>query len=186
MNEIIKPAVVLLIITVVAAMLLGVVSETTKEAIAAQTAKTESEAMAAVMPEEGIEFETILDVAAGDTIEGTIQKVAKATKDGETFGYVLTTAPSGFGGAVSTMVGVDVDGVITGLRVLSHSETPGLGALATDPSFYEQFVGKEGDIKVEKDGGQIVAITSSTITSRAVSNGADEAVKWVEANGGAN
>ena len=56
MNEIIKPAVVLLIITVVAAMLLGVVSETTKEAIAAQTAKTESEAMAAVMPEEGIEF----------------------------------------------------------------------------------------------------------------------------------
>ena len=51
MNEIIKPAVVLLIITAVAAMLLGVVSETTKEAIAAQTAKTESEAMAAVMPE---------------------------------------------------------------------------------------------------------------------------------------
>ena len=84
------------------------------------------------------------------------------------------------------MVGVDVDGVITGLRVLSHSETPGLGALATDPSFYEQFVGKSGAIKVEKDGGDIVAITSSTITSRAVSDGADEAVKWVEANGGAN
>ena len=45
------------------------------------------------------------------------------------------------------MVGVDVDGVITGLRVLSHSETPGLGALATDPSFYEQFVEKKAILK---------------------------------------
>ncbi len=186
MNQIIKPAVILLIITAVAAMLLGIVSETTKEAIAAQNAKTEATAMAAVMPGEGIEFETVLDVANGDAPEGTIQKISKAIKDGETYGYVLTTAPSGFGGVVSTMVGVDTTGTVTGLRVLSHSETPGLGALSTEPSFYKQFEGAQGDIKVEKDGGSIVAITSSTITSRAVASGADEAVKWVEANGGAN
>ena len=80
MKEIGRPALVLLIITAVAAMLLGIVSETTKEAIAAQSAKTEAEAMAAVMPDEGVEFEAILDVANGDTIEGTIKKVAKAKK----------------------------------------------------------------------------------------------------------
>lgn len=186
MKEIGKPALVLLIITAVAAMLLGIVSETTKEAIAAQSAKTEAEAMAAVMPDEGVEFEAILDVANGDTIEGTIKKVAKATKGGETIGYVLTTAPSGFGGEVSTMVGVDMNGVVTGLRVLSHAETPGLGALATSPDFYEQFAGAESPIQVTKDGGEIVPITSATITSRAVSSGADEAVQWVNANGGAN
>lgn len=72
MKEIVRPAVVLLIITAVAAMLLGIVSETTQGAIAAQTAKTEAEAMAAVMPEDGVAFETLLDIENGDTIEGTI------------------------------------------------------------------------------------------------------------------
>ncbi|NDO47296.1 RnfABCDGE type electron transport complex subunit G [Clostridium sp. MD294] len=186
MKDIARPAFVLLIITAVAAMLLGIVSETTKAAIEEQSAKTEAEAMAAVMPDEGVEFETLYDTANGDTIEGTIKKVAIATKGGETIGYVLTTAPSGFGGEVSTMVGVDMSGTVTGLRVLSHAETPGLGALATSPDFYEQFAGKSGNIQVTKDGGEIIPITSATITSRAVSDGANEAVQWVNANGGAN
>ena len=186
MNEIIKPSVILLIITAVAAMLLGVVSETTKEAIAAQSAKTEQAAMEAVLPGEGIEFETLLDTANGDAPDGTISKVSKATVNGELYGYVITTNPSGFSGAVVTMVGIDAEGVITGLRVLSHAETPGLGALATDPSFYEQFAGKSGKVAVTKDGGEIQAITSATITSRAVSSGATEALDWIAANGGAN
>lgn len=186
MNEIIKPAAVLLIITAIAAMLLGVVSETTKEAIAAQAAKTEETAMAAVLPGEGLEFETVLDVANGDEAVGTISKVSKALAGGEVFGYVVTVNPGGFSGPVGTMVGVDTTGTITGLRVLSHAETPGLGALATSPDFYEQFVGKSGEIAVTKDGGEINAITSATITSRAISTGADEAVTWVSENGGAN
>lgn len=186
MNEMIKPAGILLIITAVAAMLLGVVSETTKEAIAAQSAKTEQTAMEAVLPGEGLEFESVLDVAAGDTAEGTISKISKAKLNGETFGYVVTVAPSGFGGAVNTMIGIDNEGVVTGLRVLSHAETPGLGALSTDPSFYEQFSGKSGSLAVQKDGGEIQAITSATITSRAVTDGANEALEWFAANGGAN
>lgn len=54
------------------------------------------------------------------------------------------------------MVGIDADGTITGLRVTGHSETAGLGAKATDPSFYEQFTGKSGSVSVTKDGGEIV------------------------------
>jgi len=186
MNEIIKPAGVLLIITAVAAMLLGFVSETTKGPIAEQGIKTEQAAMSQTLPGDGLEFETVLDTAAGDAADGTITKVAKATKDGETYGFVITANPGGFSGPVSTMIGIDAEGVITGLRVLAHSETPGLGAVATDPSFYEQFTGKSGEVKVTKDGGEINAITSATITSRAVSGGATEALDWVAANGGAN
>lgn len=175
-KAIIRPAVVLLLIAGVAAGLLGVVSEVTKEPIAVQDKKTLDEGMAAVMPEAST-FEQ-LDVE----LTGTITAVYKSDTDG----YVLTTEPSGFGGAVNTMVGVDADGTITGVRVTKHSETPGLGAKSTDPSFYEQFTGKTSPVSVTKDGGEIVPITSATITSRAVCAGAQEALDWVAANGGAN
>lgn len=175
-KAVVKPAIVLLVIAGVAAGLLGVVSEVTAAPIAAQNEKTLNESMTAVMPDAS-SFEQ-LDVE----LTGTITAVYQADNGG----YVITTAPGGFGGAVNTMVGVGADGVITGLRVTGHSETPGLGAKATDPSFYEQFTGKSGSLSVTKDGGEIVPITSATITSRTVCAGAQEALDWVAANGGAN
>ena len=171
-KEVVKPAVVLLLISAVAAA-----SEVTKEPIALQNEKTLNESMKAVMPEAS-SFEQLTDAE----LTGTITAVYQADNGG----YVLTTEPGGFGGAVKTMVGIDADGVITGLRVTGHSETPGLGAKSTEPEFYEQFAGKSGSVAVTKDGGEIVPITSSTITSRAVCAGAQEALDWVAANGGAN
>lgn len=53
------------------------------------------------------------------------------------------------------MVGVDTTGTVTGVRILSHSDTPGLGALATSPDFYEQYTGMSGTLAVDKDGGQV-------------------------------
>ena len=175
-KAVIRPAVVLLVIAGVAAALLGVVSEVTKAPIAAQNEKSLNEGMMAVMPEAS-SFE-----AVDAELTGTITAVYQADNGG----YVITTAPGGFGGAVNTMIGVGADGVITGVRVTGHSETPGLGAKATDPSFYEQFTGKSGSVSVTKDGGEIVPITSATITSRTVCVGAQEALDWVAANGGAN
>ena len=174
-KAVVRPAIVLLLISAVAAGLLGVVSEVTKAPIAAQNEKSLNEGMMAVMPEAS-SFE-----AVEAELTGTITGIYKADNGG----FVLTTAPGGFGGAVNTMVGVDADGVVTGVRVTGHSETPGLGALATDPSFYEQFAGASGSVTVTKDGGTIVPITSATITSRAVCAGAQEALDWVAANGGA-
>ncbi|MBR4283493.1 MAG: RnfABCDGE type electron transport complex subunit G [Anaerotignum sp.] len=174
-KAVIRPAIVLLLISAVAAGLLGVVSEVTKAPIAAQAEKSLNEGMMAVMPEAST-FE-----AVDAEFTGTITGIYKS----DTNGFVLTTAPGGFGGAVNTMVGIDADGVITGLRVTGHSETPGLGAKSTEPAFYEQFTGQSGSVTVTKDGGQIVPITSSTITSRAVCAGAQEALDWVAANGGA-
>ena len=176
-KEIVKPAVVLLIISGVAAALLGAVSEVTAEPIAIQAEKTLNESMQAVMPEAS-SFEEMTDSEKTGTITGIYQS--------DNGGYVVTTEPGGFGGAVKTMVGIDAEGVVTGLRVTGHAETPGLGAKSTDPAFYEQFAGASGEVKVTKDGGSIVPITSATITSRAVCAGAQEALDWVAANGGAN
>ena len=175
-KAIMKPAIVLLVIAGVAAALLGAVSEVTKAPIAAQEQKTLNESMTAVMPDAST-FEQ-MDVE----LTGTVTAVYAADNGG----YVITTAPGGFGGAVNTMVGIGPDGVISGLRVTGHAETPGLGAKSTEPAFYEQFNGVSGSVAVTKDGGQIVPITSSTITSRAVCAGAQEALDWFAANGGAN
>ena len=175
-KAIVKPAVVLLVIAGVAAGLLGAVSEVTKAPIAAQEQKTLNESMTAVMP----------DASAFEQMDVELTGTVTAVYAADNGGYVITTAPGGFGGAVNTMVGIGPDGVISGLRVTGHAETPGLGAKSTEPAFYEQFNGVSGSVAVTKDGGQIVPITSSTITSRAVCAGAQEALDWFAANGGAN
>lgn len=181
MNDILKTTLSLTAITVVASLCLGVVSEVTKAPIAAQEKKTQDEAMAKVMAEAD-EFQALEDAP----LTGTITAVNAAYKGGEQIGYVVNVNPSGFGGTIGTMVGVDMDGVITGLTVTSMSESPGLGSHAQDADFQAQFVGLSAPITVTKDGGQIQSITSATITSRAVSEGATEACEWVLENGGAN
>lgn len=86
-------------------------------------------------------------------------------------GYAIISSTSGFGGALSLMVGIDTEGRIHNTTVLSHSETPGLGAKCTsDETFIAQFRGFDPAAKtlaVKKDGGDLDAITASTITSRA-------------------
>ena len=176
MKEVVKPAVILLIIAGVAAAALGAVQSITAEPIRLQEEQTRAASMKAVMPD-ATSFEEITDAE----LTGSMTAVYKADNGG----FVITAAPGGFGGAVDTMVGIGADGVITGLRVTKHSETPGLGAKSTDPSFYDQFTGMSGTLAVTKDGGEVVPITSSTITSRAVTNGANDALEWFAANGGA-
>lgn len=181
MKEITKPAIILLIITAIAAALLGLIESVTAGPIETKAAATQAAAMQEVFPEAET-FEEIKDA----TLTGTVSAVSVA-KDasGAESGYVLTVAPSGFGGAIKTMVGVSADGTVTGVSILSLAETPGLGALATEEWFRAQFAGKSGTLAVNKDGGEIEAITSATITSRAVTSGVNEAITWVAENGGA-
>ena len=93
-------------------------------------------------------------------------------KNGEALvGYAIESTVVGFGGNLTVMVGVTPDRVVCNTSVLSHTETPGLGAkCTTDPKFVSQWVGLDPSAKilaVKKDGGDIDAITASTITSRA-------------------
>ncbi|MCJ7855885.1 RnfABCDGE type electron transport complex subunit G [Lachnospiraceae bacterium NSJ-143] len=180
MKQITTPAWKLFVICLVCSLCLGICSEITKEPIAAQAKATQDAAMEAVLP--NASFEEM----AGFTPVGTVTGVnVGSDASGNTVGYVLSCTTSSFGGPLKMMVGVDLEGTVTGVRILSHADTPGLGALATSPDFYEQYTGKSGTLAVDKDGGEIVAITSATITSRAVTVGVNDAINWVMENGGA-
>ena len=96
-------------------------------------------------------------------------------------GYVVQVAPSGFGGLIEMMVGVDNEGKCTGVSIVSMKETAGLGAKASKEDFRAQFVGQGVDVAVTKDGGKIDALTGATITSRAVADGVAAAIEAVEA-----
>lgn len=158
-------------ITLVCSALLGVLHEVTAEPIkAAAEAKTQS-AIAAVLPE----FDTL-----GELTQTDGGSYYLAYKDEQIVGVAVNAKSSGFGGTLSVMVGFYPDGRICNTSVLEHSETPGLGAKCTDPAFSGQFKDFDPAVKkltVKKDGGDVDAITASTITSRAFCVALDNAVK---------
>jgi electron transport complex protein RnfG len=104
--------------------------------------------------------------------------VLSCHKGGALTGYVVFASPKGYSGSVDIMVGFDTAGTLMGVQILSHAETPGLGANATKPSFLDQFKSKNGELTVTKappGENEIQAITSATITSTAMVRGVNEA-----------
>jgi len=169
---ILRLTVTLLLITGIMAALLAGVNAVTKDKIAAAKEQKTKDAIAKVLPEAKDPKELEL---TGDT--GIVKQVFEV--DGA---YAIQVAPAGFGGEISLMVGIR-DGKVTGISVISHAETAGLGSVAADKgakgqAFRAQFEGKSGELAVNKDGGEIDAITSSTITSRAVVTGVNAALEY--------
>ena len=189
-NEFVQLGGILCAITLVVALALGAVNAVTAGPIAEQNAQKIKDSLENVMP--GAESEQI-DVPEGTTVTTetknatsvTILSAYKMTKDGAEAGYCVEVGPTGFGGAVDTMVGIDSDGKVTGISVISaSSETPGLGARSTEPEFQAQFAGQVGtEVAVAKDGGSIDALTGATITSRAVSEGVVAAAQFAAEQG---
>ena len=165
-------------VTVIAGALLGYVNELTKGPIAEANAKALSDAIALVVP--GFDNNP---AEAPETIElnGVIYKIYKATKGGEFIGAAVESSANGFGGALNVLVGFDKEGNIIDYSLLSHAETPGLGSKAAD--WFKK--GQKGDITgknpgkgalvVKNDGGDVDAITASTISSRAFLNAVNNA-----------
>ena len=169
---ILRLAVTLLLITgVVAAALAGVNMITEPRIEAAKHAKLQ-QAIEAVLPGGG-------DPVAFTDATGTVSQVY-----GSEIGYAVEVNPAGFGGAITMMVGVDKEGNVLGIDIVSHAETAGLGAVAdadtaAGEAFRGQFVGASGSVAVSKDGGTVDAITGATITSRAVCAGVNAALECV-------
>ena len=92
-------------------------------------------------------------------------------------------APAGFGGAIDMVVGIDAEGRVTGVAIVSMTETSGLGDNARKESFRSQFVGLSGSAALTKDGGSVDALTGATITSRAVADGVTQALAAAAAAG---
>ena len=171
----------LLAICLVCSSLLAGVYALTKEPIdAAAKAKNEA-AIKEVLPEVAVAIEEERTV----DFEGASYAYNLAYDEvGNVVGCAINVAPVGFGGPIAIKVGFDADGNIWNTKVLSQAETPGLGAKCVEPAFSEQFKGlnpAQTKLAVKKDGGDIDAITASTITSRAYADGVALAVKVYQA-----
>ena len=169
--KIIKLILSLTIIAAVCAGVLASVNAVTKETIKGIRAQQTLAAAAAVMP-------PAVDATKVEALaEGVF--VGKDAA-GKPAGYAVRGSdPSGYGGDIVLMVGFEADKkTVVCYKVLEASETPGLGSNLTTPGFSEQFKGKDGSsLSVKKDGGEIEAITSATITSRAVCRAIADASK---------
>lgn len=188
-STIIKDAVILFLITVIAGALLGFVNQLTEEPIAAAQKKAKDEAYQLVM-EQATAFEedsTLTEKMNAATPEGAVFSEIMAAKDanGTLVGYVMSViAKEGYGGDITLTLGVDMTGTITAIEVISQSETAGLGANCTQDSFKSNFKGVKSDdtLKVTKDGGTIDAISGATITSRAVTKAVDAGYRFIADN----
>ena len=157
---------------------LAVVYAITADPIKAAEQKALVESISQVLPSGG----ELSDVATAE-FGGQKFDYYISTANGAPAAYAVKSSTIGFGGPLTLMVGVLPDGTVYNTSVLSHSETPGLGAKCnTDAKFMDQWKGLGADkvIKVTKDGGDIDAITASTITSRAYSLAVSNAVAFVK------
>ena len=155
----------LLLFGAVVAFLLGLVNQVTADPIAVHKADKTWAAMKAVLPAK--EYSQVL--YEGDPLVKTVYRAGDQ-------GWVIEVTPSGFGGLIDMLVGVDPSGAVTGVSIVSMSETSGLGANAVRESFRSQYVGKTKSVKLRKQGGEIDALTGATVTSTAVTNGVNAAL----------
>lgn len=185
-NTILKDTLILTVITLVAGGLLGLVYEITKEPIAQQEELAKQEAYQAVF-EDADSFEVCVEaedaeiaayLAENGFTAQTINEIMEA-KDasGETLGYAINmTTSEGYGGDISFSMGVQMDGTMNGISILSINETAGLGMNAQKDEFKNQYSNKNVEaFEVTKTGAsgddQINAISGATITSNAVTGG---------------
>lgn len=128
-KKIFIPALSLFLICLVSALLLALTNELTADKIA-ESAKAEEVAQRAV-------------VFPGASYAEEENHTRVLGEDGSTLGYIFVTEGKGYGGVITVMTGIDVSGKITGVKVLSHSETSSYGGKAIKNEFEKEFIGKE-------------------------------------------
>ena len=184
MKEILRLCFVLTIIAAVSAGVLAFVDQKTEEPIANALKAEEMAAVESVLPP----FDNEADkdtLTCGDEI--CTYKFYRGRMKGEIVGVAFTVvAPNGYSGDIKVMVGVDTAGVVQGIEILDHRETPGLGAKIETAEFRNQYKGKSLDNPetwdVMKDGGVFKQVTGATISSRAVTHCVARALEFFEAN----
>lgn len=185
MRDYIRLTGVLLIICAIAAVLLGLTNEVTFEKIAEQIEKANNEARQIVLPtaDEFIKLDAeVLSAIKANPDNSIVRDVYEAKAGGSLIGYTVMVAPKGYSGAIEMIVGVDLNGIVQGVKVGTNNETPGLGKNAEKPAFSNQYKNKTWDnlVNVIKNGtpkeNEIVAIAGSTITSKGVTDGVNMAM----------
>lgn len=193
MKELIKNALILCLITLVAGLLLGTVYEVTKTPRAKQEEKAKQKAYQQVFPDAGgfEAYETDIEKMEQHLSESGIpssaayinEVVIAKDKEQSAIGYVVTvTDKEGYGGDIQLAVGIGNDGTVKGISILTISETAGLGMKAKEGYFTNRFKDKKVDRFVYTKSGaaaenEIDALSGATITTNAVTNGVNAAIE---------
>jgi electron transport complex protein RnfG len=177
LKHIIKPAFSLLVIAAISTAALALVRGITLEPIENQRKITQERVKIEVLPQAS-GFREISVVKSG-----SIVSIFEGLNENELVGYVLELAPSGYSGAIHMMVGISaIENKLAGMRVMKHTETPGLGSLATEEKFYRKYDGRDlvpiRVVRTNAAENEIETITSATITTRAITNAVNEAIEW--------
>lgn len=175
-KDMLRLGLVLFLITAIAGALLGVVYEGTKTMIAEKKEAVNQAAYKEVLPEAtALEKMELADGASENIIE--VYKDAAA-------GYAVKVMGSGYGGDMEIAIGLNPEGEIIAIKIVSSSETAGLGQKASDESFKGQYTGKNASMVLEvtkqaaSSDNQIEAISGATITSDAVTAAINEGLAF--------
>ncbi|GAB4377062.1 MAG: RnfABCDGE type electron transport complex subunit G [Calditrichia bacterium] len=195
MTNILRLSIVLAIVTIIAGFVLAEIFTITKPRIELQKQAKTNEALRKVLPEAEliipVERKVPVTDAEGHVLyEKTEVEYYKGYASQDTsniVGYAFKAEGMGYSSVIETMVGIKPSGEIIKIEIISQKETPGLGAKCVEDKPFKgdswstrQFIGKSIEsLKVDKDGGPIVSITGSTITSRAITNSIRESMKQI-------
>jgi len=181
------------IFAIVTAGLIAITQVSTKERIATNEREQEAKALHEIIPAKSIDNDLLHDtlLIPAPTLGYSQARIYQAHKAGQVSAVIIPViAPDGYSGDISLIVGINAKGIIEGVRVLSHKETPGLGDkidLKKSPwvlSFNGKSLKDDNDPAwaVKKEGGDFDQFTGATITPRAVINAVARAVRFFELN----
>ena len=184
MRDTIMLVVVLALVCIISALALALVNNLTEDRIIEQKRLVRLQAVAAALPRGDLQYD---NDPSKDTIkipewkekDGSSRTIYLGKKHGKSVGAAFTSESEGYSGFITIMMGVDLEGKLTGIEILKHAGTPGLGANITTASFKKQFVGKfragspEDKLEAVKDRKatkhwEIEALTGATVSSRGV------------------
>ena len=169
-----KLTVTLFSICAVVALLLGIVNSITEPIITRMQEEKTAAAMAKVLVAD--------EYVPVDVQRENVSAMYKAMTAGEQIGFVVEVTTNGFGGAISMVVGVDMNGVVTGVAVTADKETANVGTKVTkDPAVLERFAGLTGTVTVNSGENRFDAISGATVSSKAVTAGVNTALDAVRA-----
>ena len=165
----------LLGICAVVALLLGIVNSLTEPVIRKMQEEKTAAAMAQVLAAD--------DYRAKTVSHENVSAMYEAVSGGEVVGHVVEVTTNGFGGAINMVVGVDMNGKVTGVSVIKDTETANLGTKVTrTQSVLDRFIGLGGTITVNSGENRFDGVTGATVSSKAVAAGVNTALAAVAAN----
>lgn len=172
-----KSVIILTVISLVAGLCLSGVYILTKDQIEIARKAEFNNSLKIVLPFLKDKYEEVPPIL----MDGESIPIFPVVENGVLQGAGLQlTGKNGYAGNIKILLGIDKSQKITGLQIIEHKETPGLGTKAADETWWGQFKGKSlgsFKFKVKKDGGDVDAITAATITSRSVTNAVDQGLR---------